>query len=66
MYTESVSSEFFTKFNNNNNNNNNNKVQTILSIVSTHQPMYWRMTISSCTGTAAYLRTKQYLLTDLI
>jgi hypothetical protein len=21
--------------------------------------MYWRMTISSCTGTAAYLRTKQ-------
>jgi hypothetical protein len=26
---------------------------------------YWRMTISSCTGTAAHLRTKQYLLTDL-
>jgi hypothetical protein len=34
--------------NNNNNNNNNN----------THQPMYWRMTISSCTGTAACLREK--------
>jgi hypothetical protein len=34
--------------------------------ISTHQPMYWRITISSCTGTAAYLRTKQYLLTDLI
>jgi hypothetical protein len=28
-------------------------------IISTHQPMYWRMTISSCAGTAAYLRTKQ-------
>jgi len=27
-------------------------------IISTHQPMYWRMTISSCLGTAAYLRTK--------
>jgi hypothetical protein len=25
--------------------------------------MYWRMTISSCTGTAAYLRTKQYFFT---
>jgi len=35
-------------------------------IISTHQPVYSRMTISSCTGTAAYLRTKQYLLTDLI
>ena len=23
--------------------------------------MYWRMKISSCTGIAAYLRTKQYL-----
>jgi len=28
-------------------------------IISTHQPMYWRMKISSCTGIAAYLRTKQ-------
>ena len=28
--------------------------------------MYWRITISRCTGTAAHLRTKQYLLTDLI
>ena len=27
--------------------------------------VYWRMTISSCTGTAAYLRTKQFCLTDL-
>jgi hypothetical protein len=34
-------------------------------IISTHQAMYWRMTISSCTGTAAHLRTKQYLSTDL-
>jgi len=24
--------------------------------------MYWRMKISSCTGIAAYLQTKQYLL----
>jgi len=31
-------------------------------IISTHQPMYWRMKISSCTGIAAYLRTKQYIL----
>jgi ribosomal protein L37E len=31
-------------------------------IINTHQPMYWRMTISGCIGTAAYLRTKQYLL----
>jgi hypothetical protein len=37
------------------------KVHTI----STHQPMYWRMIISSFTGTAVYLQTKQYLLTDL-
>ena len=35
-------------------------------IISTHQPMYWRMTFPSCTGTAVYLRTKQYLLIDLI
>jgi len=34
-------------------------------IISTHQPMYWRMNISSCTGIAAYLRKKQYLLIDL-
>ena len=27
--------------------------------------MYWRMKISSCTGIAEYLRTKQYLLIDL-
>ena len=27
-------------------------------IRSTHQPLYWRMKISSCTGIAAYLRTK--------
>jgi hypothetical protein len=26
-------------------------------IISTHQTMYWRMTISSCTGTAEYLWT---------
>jgi len=32
---------------------------------STHPPMYWRMKISSCTGMAAYLRTKQYILIDL-
>jgi len=32
---------------------------------STHQPMYWRMKISSCTGIAAYLRTKQLLLINL-
>ena len=32
------------------------KVHTI----STHQPMYWRTIISSCTGTAAYLQIKQY------
>ena len=30
------------------------------------QPMYWRMKISSCTGIAAYLLTKQYLLISLI
>jgi len=24
---------------------------------TTHQPMYWRMKISSCTGISAYLRT---------
>ena len=30
-----------------------------------HQSMFWKKTISSCTGTAAYLRIKQYLLTDL-
>jgi hypothetical protein len=35
-------------------------------IISIHQPLYWRMTISSCTGTTAYLWTKQYLLIDLI
>jgi len=34
-------------------------------IISTHQPMYWRMKVSSCTGITAYLRTKQYLLIDL-
>ena len=34
-------------------------------IISTHQPMYWRMKISSCTGIAAYLRTKQYIVIDL-
>ena len=34
-------------------------------IISTHQPMYWRMKFSSCTGIAAYLRTEQYLLIDL-
>jgi hypothetical protein len=34
-------------------------------IISTHQSLYWRMKISSCTGIAAYLRTKQYLLIDL-
>jgi len=33
--------------------------------ISTHQSMYWRMKISSCTGIAAYLRTKQYLLMDM-
>ena len=33
-------------------------------IISTHQPMYWTMNISSCTGIAAYLRTKQYILID--
>jgi len=33
--------------------------------LSKHQTMYWRMKISNCTGIAAYLRTKQYLLTDL-
>jgi len=33
-------------------------------IISTHQPMYLRMSISSCTGIAAYLRTKQCLLND--
>jgi len=27
--------------------------------------MYRRMKISSCTGIAAYLRTKQYILIDL-
>jgi len=27
--------------------------------------VYWRMKISSCTGIAAYLRTKQYHLIDL-
>jgi len=27
--------------------------------------MYWRMKISSCTGIAAYLRTKQYIVIDL-
>jgi hypothetical protein len=37
------------------------KVET----TSRHQPMFWRMTILSCIGTAAYLRTKQHLLTDL-
>jgi len=33
--------------------------------LSTHQPINWRMKISSCTGIAAYLRKKQYLLNDL-
>ena len=28
---------------------------------STHQPVSWRMTIVSCTGTAAYLWIKQYI-----
>ena len=27
---------------------------------STHQPLFWRMMILSCIGTAAHLRTKQY------
>ena len=34
-------------------------------IISTYQPIYWRMKISSCIGIAAYLRTIQYLLIDL-
>jgi len=34
-------------------------------IISTHQPLYWRMKSSSCTGIAAYLRTKQYILIGL-
>jgi len=34
-------------------------------IISTHQPMYWRMKISSYNGNAAYLQTKQYILIDL-
>jgi len=40
-------------------------VEEKVRIISTHQPVYWRMKISSCTGIAAYLRTKQYLLIDL-
>jgi hypothetical protein len=28
-----------------------------------YKPMFWRMTVLSCIGTAAYLRTKQYVLT---
>jgi hypothetical protein len=35
-----------------------------VQIISTHQPVYWRMKISSCTGIAAQLRTKQYILID--
>jgi DNA topoisomerase VI subunit B len=35
-------------------------------IISTHQPMYWRKNISSCTRISAYLQTKQYSLIDLI
>jgi hypothetical protein len=34
-------------------------------IISTHQPMYWRIKISSCTGITVYLWTKQYLLISL-
>jgi len=41
-------------------------IDDILIIIIIIIIMYWRMTISSCTGTAACLRTKQYLLTDLI
>ena len=41
-------------------------IEDKIYIISTHQPMYWRMKISSCTGIAPYLRTKQYLLIDLI
>jgi len=26
----------------------------IIILITTHQPMYWRMKISSCTGIAAY------------
>ena len=33
--------------------------------ISICQPVYWRTIISSCTGTAAHLWIKQYLLTDL-
>jgi hypothetical protein len=45
----SLTHQFFhlKKDNNNNNNNNNNSNNK-------HQPIYWRMTISSNTGTAAY------------
>ena len=42
-----------------------NLLKMKVHIISTHQPMYWRMNISSCTGIAAYLRTKQYLSIDL-
>jgi hypothetical protein len=28
-------------------------------VISSHQPVYWKMTFSRCTGTTAYLRTKQ-------
>jgi len=41
-------------------------IEDKVHILSTHQPMYWRMKISSRTGIAAYLRTKQHLLIDLI
>ena len=30
-----------------------------IHVISTHQPVYWRIKISSCTGIAAYLRTKR-------
>jgi hypothetical protein len=39
--------------NNNNNNNNNNRLQAKVHTTSTHQPTYWRMKTSSCTGIAA-------------
>jgi hypothetical protein len=33
----------------------------MMMMISTHQPTYWRMKISSCTGIAAYLQTKPYI-----
>jgi len=34
-------------------------------IISTQKPVYWRVTISSCNGIAAYSWTKQSLSSDL-